>query len=128
MQQNITPETIAITTYQAVVKKFARSVKVPCWVHRDVQMYARTCFDMHEAVLLEYENSFLEFTLKRSVKIPDTWWDHFKDTYFNAWLLRYFPVKYKYFEQYKVCPHVKIPEDRRHLEWLSLETPPTFIK
>jgi len=127
MQQN-TPESIAVITYQAAVKKFARSAKVPYWVHRDVHMYARTCYDMHEAILLQYENSFLECMLKKSVKIPATWWDHFKETYFSAGLLRYFPVKYKYFEQYKVCPHVQVTENSKHFEWLSLETPPTFIK
>lgn len=28
------------------------------------------------------------------VKRHETWWDHFKETYFPVWLLQRFPVKY----------------------------------
>lgn len=34
----------------------------------------------------------------REIRIPLTWWQHFKLTVFPTWVLAYFPVKYKVYD------------------------------
>jgi len=50
-----------------------------------------------------------------TVKVPATWWDHFKDDHYPKWLQKVFPVRYeikrflasKTFPEYKLA-HVDI--------------------
>ena len=59
--------------------------------------------------------------------VPETWWQHFKESYFPKWILKRFPVKtkkLKYTENYhRICPHMDIPaksnmERNTHISWL----------
>ena len=54
------------------------------------------------------------------IKVPLTWWDHFKERNFPGWALRRWPVVYREIvvRWTRVCPHMKVPKDRDHLEFL----------
>ena len=53
--------------------------------------------------------------------VPDTWWDHFKETWFSDWMLARWPVKYRQltYVQYYVCPHsTETWPDEKHFEFM----------
>jgi hypothetical protein len=56
---------------------------------------------------------------------PATWWDHFKEAKFPAWLLKRFPVKYTerpftYESQTRICPHADFSwGDQSHIDFLT---------
>lgn len=64
-----------------------------------------------------------------AIRVPDTWWDHFKETYFPKFLLCKFPVQYTTynrrhtFETLKMCPHIQTKGMERHLEFLRVQVP-----
>lgn len=44
------------------------------------------------------------------IKVPETWWDHFKETYshrFPKWFLNKYPIKYKKMEASVLYPHLE---------------------
>lgn len=54
-----------------------------------------------------------------------SWWQHFKQTYFPAWLLKRFPVRYTekpftYESETRICPHGDFAwGDQSHIDFLS---------
>jgi len=60
---------------------------------------------------------------------PRSWWDAFKLRYFPKWLLDYFPVRLttiriqqnRITKHYHVCPHIKIPDQATHIQWMVNE-------
>jgi hypothetical protein len=58
---------------------------------------------------------------------PATWWDHFKEAKFPAWLLKRFPVKYTerpftYESQTRICPHADFAwGDQSHIDFLTYQ-------
>lgn len=60
-----------------------------------------------------------EMELGDAIKIPKTWWDHFKLRFFGEFLKKKFPVQYvtkyqkvhitKDIEEIKICPHMDLP-------------------
>lgn len=75
--------------------------------------------------LLE-RGSSVEAMEEEHINVYQTWWDHFKADVLPLWLRRWLkpPVQLhiprvrKYVRQ---CPHVAIPEQTRHLEWLDFD-------
>lgn len=61
------------------------------------------------------------------LRIPATWWEHFKETNFPKWLLKFFPVQYTerpftYESQTRICPHGDMSwGDRSHIDFLRYE-------
>lgn len=62
-----------------------------------------------------------------SLKTPATWWQHFKETKFPAWLLKRFPVVYTerpftYESETRICPHGDFAwGDRSHIDFIRYE-------
>ena len=73
---------------EARVDEMIRAMVVEMWTEMD-----RT---IAEVVTLE-------------VKVPSTWWQHFKEKYFPLWLAKWYPVVYTYrsesVQRYNLCPH-----------------------
>ena len=62
----------------------------------------------------------------KTIEIPETWWDAFKERYYPAWLLKQFPVKYRKIEtivqHMHICPHINVPfkvNQELHFKWLT---------
>jgi len=55
------------------------------------------------------------------IRCPRTWWQHFKKTFFPAWVLETFPVTYDTYEvvTWRVCPHLDVKESQSHYKFLS---------
>jgi len=83
------------------------------------------------SMVLEISTIFLTkeaYVIHHSFWVHETWWQHFKDTYFPKWLLKRFPPKMrelKYVSHYhRICPHMDIPAEHNrdkhvHLSWLN---------
>ena len=58
---------------------------------------------------------------------PENWWEAFKDRWFPEWLKRRYPVRFREIHidrpVYKaVCPHLEIPRQGSHIEFLYHES------
>jgi hypothetical protein len=85
-------------------------------VEADAIMYRVRLFLMQYSVLSKDT---------KTMSIPSTWIDHFKEKYFPSWLKKIFPVKYKTIviktdiTTNYICPHLPIPKEgigTRHIE------------
>jgi hypothetical protein len=59
------------------------------------------------------------------IPIYNTWWDHFKSTYFPTWLLDRFPADmqskvYKFTHILHVCPHLPCDPEVKHVAWMLM--------
>ncbi len=55
--------------------------------------------------------------------VPIDWWQHFKRDWFPDWLSKLCPVRYfqhttTQIKRYQICPHINIPDQRQHIEFL----------
>lgn len=83
-------------------------------------------------MILELE-AHIDLTLaeivKLEVRVPSTWWQHFKEQCFPSWLVKRFPVDYtvkasQELRRYNACPHSPIKCDDfngnvAHLKFLA---------
>lgn len=66
------------------------------------------------------------------LKAPATWWQHFKESCFPAWLLERFPVEYTkraftYQKETRLCPHGNFAwGDNSHISFLSFDDAKQF--
>lgn len=44
------------------------------------------------------------------LKVPSSWWQHFKRDHFPAWALKRWPVKYDLHWAHQILPAVRLPE------------------
>ena len=45
------------------------------------------------------------------IEVPSSWWQHLKQAHFPCWLLKYFPVDFKYYEARALYPKVSLPDE-----------------
>jgi hypothetical protein len=62
-------------------------------------------------------------------RYPRDWWEAFKERWFPRFLLRRYPVQYVVIDIYQpiygpVCPHLEVPDEQMHLEWISEKRKP----
>lgn len=67
-----------------------------------------------------------QHTSRYCLDTPLTWWDMFKQTYFNEFLLKYFPIKMKsqyfdYEKEIRYCPHSDRVWPDRHVDFLTFD-------
>lgn len=51
---------------------------------------------------------------KDSIKVPASWWDHFKEAKFPAWALKKWPVKYRTINCQALFPDLPFDEKMPH--------------
>lgn len=115
-----------VTKIDVENRLFRQNLRIPV----DVVMQYPT------AVSREIAASISFFLLSRKVRTEtvgyiehyDTWWDHFKGTWFPVWLLERFPAKTRSeaitINHYHICPHLEAESHRKHVEFLSYVTEP----
>jgi len=69
----------------------------------------------------------------KTVELPLTWWDMFRDKYFPLWWLKWRPSRtatktFTFEQQIRVCPHANVAwPDKRHLDFLTFENENPFV-
>ena len=75
-----------------------------------------------------------------AVDIPSDWWQAVRQRWAPSWWLKRWPVKLRTVsdtkretksetiarEVLKTCPHIRVPEQRRHVEFLMMPEPGVF--
>ncbi len=58
-----------------------------------------------------------------AISYPTTWWDHFKQRWFPAWLKKLYPVRMttKDFKVYRTYPDKVFPKERSYINVQVLE-------
>lgn len=51
---------------------------------------------------------YREDVFTKTVSYPATWWQHFKESYFPDWLLRWFPVRYAHRDLRAHCTYPEL--------------------
>lgn len=72
----------------------------------------------------EFENASI--ITESFYEIPATLWEHVKQVIFPTWLKKRLPVRYRKLptatyivHRYKVCPHIAMPGEATHIEFLK---------
>ena len=85
----------------------------------------RSHFDrMTQSLVLELRSmaASRERVETEEMKLPDGWWEAFKERWFPGWALKRWPVKWKRFvvttRVYHCCPHLDVRANGPHLEFL----------
>jgi len=96
-------------------------------VFSDAKFYCDVLAEARDALCISIDTYVVGMSEKRirvHRKWPKDWWHAFKDRWFPAFLLRRWPVQYEEIDIdevkfSRVCPHVRIPDEKVHLEWLA---------
>jgi hypothetical protein len=117
---------------QILIEKIAHSLNVSIDSYMFRNMTIDEVFDFETAAFSRQFNFYLtgkrwEKVISNTQKVPNTWWDAFKERFFPAFLLKVFPAEHREimttvaYHVTRVCPHLDAKEDWEHLVFLAEE-------
>ena len=88
--------------------------------HRMDDMFPRMLLTMHNYMLKPRK----PIQGKGLMAFPSSPWQHFKQSYAPEWFLKRYPTRltdyvYFYTKEERLCPHLDVPEEEIHVEFLS---------